>query len=266
MGAEGCGAGVPPALRACEAQSAGGTPALQCSAGETPAPQGFSTLNEKALHASLKQWYARPGDEFEVLVGKSLIDIVRGDLLIEIQTANFSQLRRKLSRLVETHHVRLVYPVAAEKFVVRTDAKGAEIGRRKSPKRGKIEDVFGELVSIPKLISHPNFSVEVLLIREEEIRRHAPGKAWRRRGWLRCERRLLDVVRGRVFNGPGDLAALLPDGIEEPFTTTALARAAKMTLRLAQQMVYCLREMGEIAITGKKGNSLLYVRQERSTI
>ena len=250
MPPEDCGAGVSPA------------DCGDCGAGVSPARPQFSTLNEKPLHASIKQWYARPGDQFEVLVGKSLIDIVRGDLLIEIQTANFSQLRRKLSRLVETHRVQLVYPVAAEKWIMRTDSKGAEMGRRRSPKRGKIEDVFGELVSIPKLIAHPNFSLEVLLIREEEIRRHAPGKAWRRRGWLRCERRLLDVMESRVFRGPGDLAALLPKGLDEPFTTATLAQAAKIPRRLAQQMVYCLREMGEIQITGKKGNSLFYVRQD----
>ncbi|MCX5769683.1 MAG: hypothetical protein NTZ09_05350 [Candidatus Hydrogenedentes bacterium] len=235
-------------------------PPEDCGAGVSPARSQFSTLNEKPLHASLKQWYARPGDEFEVLAGKSLIDIVRGELLIEIQTANFSQLRRKLSRLVETHRVRLVYPVAAEKWVVRTDSNGAETGRRKSPKHGKIENVFGELVSIPKLMAHPNFSLEVLLIREEEIRRHAPGKAWRRRGWLRCERRLLDVVESRVFRGPADLVALLPSDLGEPFTTATLAQAGKIPRRLAQQMVYCLREMDEIQITGKKGNNLLYMR------
>jgi hypothetical protein len=47
---------------------------------------GIGQLNEKALHASLKQWYARPGDRFEVAVGGFVIDIVRAELLIEIQT------------------------------------------------------------------------------------------------------------------------------------------------------------------------------------
>ena len=47
---------------------------------------GIGLLNEKPLHASLKQWYARPGDRFEVAVGGFVIDIVRDDLLIEIQT------------------------------------------------------------------------------------------------------------------------------------------------------------------------------------
>ena len=47
---------------------------------------GVGLLNEKPLHASLKAWYAQPGDRFEVNVDGSVIDIVRGELLVEIQT------------------------------------------------------------------------------------------------------------------------------------------------------------------------------------
>lgn len=231
-----------------------------CASAVSPAANGFSTLNEKALHASIKEWYARPGDRFEVLVGRSLIDIVRGDLLVEVQTANFSQLRRKLKRLVETHEVRLVYPIALQKWIVKTDKKGARIGRRKSPKRGRVEYVFTELVSIPALMPHPNFSLEVLLIHEEETRRHAPGRAWRRRGWIRCERSLLEVIESRVFRSPDDLLRLIPEDLAEPFSTAMLAAALNIPRRLAQQMAYCLREMDALEITGKKGNSLLYTR------
>ena len=69
---------------------------------------GVGVLNEKPLHAALKAWYAQPGDEFEALVDGSVIDIVRGDLLVEIQTRNFSALKRKLEKLVVDHPVRLV--------------------------------------------------------------------------------------------------------------------------------------------------------------
>ena len=57
---------------------------------------GIGLLNEKPLHASLKQWYARPGDRFEVAVDGFVIDIVRDDLLIEIQTRNFAPSSRSL--------------------------------------------------------------------------------------------------------------------------------------------------------------------------
>jgi hypothetical protein len=123
---------------------------------------GIGVLNEKPLHASLKQWYAQPGDQFEVPVGGYVIDIVRDDLLIEIQTGSFSSLKAKLAKLLYSHQVRLIYPIAQEKWIVRpaADDNGRAI-RRKSPKRGRLEDLFWELVSIPHLLSNPNFSLEV---------------------------------------------------------------------------------------------------------
>ena len=81
---------------------------------DTPAmSNGVGLLNEKPLHASLKAWYAQPGDRFEVQVDGSVIDIVRDELLVEIQTRSFSALKRKLEKLVISHPVRLVFPIAA---------------------------------------------------------------------------------------------------------------------------------------------------------
>ena len=227
---------------------------------EQPANQ-ISTFNEKPLHAALKEWYARPGDRFEAQVDGFIIDIVRGDLLIEIQTTSLASLKRKLFTLVDDHQIRLVYPIAREKWIVKLakDDQGAS-SRRKSPKRGKIEDLFGELVSFPNLIAHPNFTLDALLIQEEEVRHYDETRAWRRRGWVTEERRLLKVVDQRRFSTPADLSELLPADLGEPFTTSDLAKAIARPRRLAQRMAYCLREIGEIEAAGKQGNAILYVR------
>jgi hypothetical protein len=219
----------------------------------------ISTFNEKPLHAALKAWYARPGDCFEVQVDGFIIDIVREGLLIEIQTTSLASLKRKLSSLVEEHRVRLVYPIPREKWIVKLAEDGeSAASRRKSPKRGRIEDLFGELVSFPKLLAHPNFTLEVLLIQEEEIRRYDGRKGWRRRGWVIQERRLLQVLDQRRFSAPADLGELLPLDLGEPFTTSDLAGAIARPRRLAQRMAYCLRKMGEIEAVGKQGNAILY--------
>ncbi len=219
----------------------------------------IATMNEKPLHAALKKWYREPADRTEEHGDGLHVDIARGDLLIEIQTRNFSALRRKLTMLLEKHRVRLVYPIAREKWIVRLPEDGDEpLGRRKSPKRGALEDVFDELVSIPKLVPHPNFSLEVLFIQEEEIRRYDPRRAWRRRHWVTEERRLLEVVERSVFEGPADLLALLPDGLPEPFTTADVAEASKHSRHLAQQMAYCLREMDAIEQVGRSRRGYLY--------
>ena len=227
-----------------------------------PANQ-ISTLNEKPLHAALKAWYARTGDRFEVQVDGFIIDIVRDGLLIEVQTTSLASLKRKLSSLVKAHCVRLVYPIPRDKWIVKLAEDGeSAASRRKSPKRGKIEDLFGELVSFPKLLAHPNLTLEVLLIQEEEIRRYDGRKGWRRRGWVTQERRLLKVVDQRRFSAPADLGALLPLDLGEPFTTSDLAGAIARPRRLAQRMAYCLREMSEIEAVGKQGNAILYARSK----
>ncbi|MBN1916775.1 MAG: hypothetical protein JW889_02605 [Verrucomicrobia bacterium] len=258
------------------AKSRGSTNGSHACGSHACGSHAISTLNEGPLHAALKDWYARPGDETEVLVDGFLVDIVRDGLLIEVQTRGFSPLKRKLAKLVASHRVRLVYPIACEKWIVRTGthptkASGRSAGnglrdapasrsRRKSPKRGAVEDLFAELVAFPHLAAHRNFTLEVLLIREEEIRRHDASRAWRRRGWVTCERRLLDVVETRLFKGPAAFAALVSNELDEPFDTAQLAAALGRPRRLAQQAAYCLRGMGVIEPVGKRGNAVLYVR------
>ena len=219
---------------------------------------GIGLLNEKPLHASLKAWYAQPEDQFEVAVDGFVIDIVRDDLLLEIQTGNLASIKSKLKNLARSHQIRLIYPIAQEKLIVKLakdDSSG--ITRRKSPKRGRVEDLFWEMVSFPQLLANPNFSLEVLMIREEEVRRYEGKRKWRRRGWVIEERRLLGVVEQRLYEEPADWRAFLPKDLGT-FTARDLAEAIGIRRRLAQKMVYCLREVRVIKLIGKQGRANLY--------
>ncbi len=207
----------------------------------------------------LKAWYAQPGDVLEVPVDGYIIDIVRGDLLIEIQTRGFSALKDKLAALTRAHPVRLVYPIAQEKWIVRLAEDGkSEISRRRSPKRGCVEQIFDELVSIPHLLAQPNFTLEVVFIHEEEARRYDARRGWRRKGWVTLERRLVKVVGRQEFTSPEVLRTLLPASLVEPFAASDLARLIPGGLRRAQKMVYCLRTMGILTQVGKRGRATLY--------
>lgn len=220
-------------------------------------------LNEKSLHAALKQWYAQPGDRFEEHVDGFVIDIVRGHSMIEIQTSSFSKIRIKLYQLVERHPVRLVYPIAKEKWLLKLPAeKRAPAIRRKSPKKGRVEDLFKELVSFPGLVNQTNFSIEVLLIEEEEIRRYDQKRGWRRKGWVTEERRLLKVIGRQVFESRDAYCAILPDNLPDPFTNRHLEESLDISTRLAGQITYCLREMGCVALAGKKNRYNLYSRMQ----
>jgi len=216
-------------------------------------------LNEKPLHASLKDWYARPGDICEVAVDKYVIDIVRHDLLLEIQTGGFASIKSKLLDLVDAHRVRLIYPIAREKWILKLAKEdGGGYSRRKSPKTGRVEDLFWEMVSFPQLLANDNFSLEVLMIREEEVRRHEEKQNWRRRGWTTHERRLLEVVDRHLFTNPVEWLALLPQTLGESFTTGDLAEILGIRRSLAQKMAYCLRKAGAIEQVGRQGRANNY--------
>ncbi len=125
-----------------------------------------------------------------------------------------------------------------------------------------MEHLFRELVYIPALMSSENFSLEVLLIREEEVRHfdQARAKAWRRKGWVIQERRLLEVVGSRVFHTPAELACLLPAALPEPFTVRQAMTAAGQPDWLVRKMLYCLRALGLVEAAGKRGRAITYKR------
>jgi hypothetical protein len=222
----------------------------------------IGTLNEGQLHAQLKQWYRQPGDLLEQPVDGYVIDIVRGDTLIEIQTGGLAPLRRKLNTLVDDHHVRLVVTVPVTRQIMRLSPTGEVLSSRRSPPRGRPQDVFARLVSLPNLLTHPRFELELLLTHEQEHRRHEPGRALRRHGWVVTSRSLISVERRLLLKTPEDAAALLAP-VPELFDTAELAAAERCSRRLAQQMTYCLRAMGALETQGRRGRAVLYRRPTR---
>ena len=85
----------------------------------------IGVLREGPLHAAVKATLAAPGDRFEVPIDGFVIDLVRADgELVEVQTGGFSALGRKLDALLDAHRFRIVYPVAAERRIVRVVRDG----------------------------------------------------------------------------------------------------------------------------------------------
>jgi hypothetical protein len=195
----------------------------------------------------------------EAEVDGFFIDIARDDELVEVQTASFASVARKLRGLVERHRVVLVHPVAVERRLVRVDADGAVLSRRRSPKRGLPLDLFDQLVAFPELVAHPNFTLEVLLTREEEVRGPIPEGARYRypREWRRLDRRLLEVVETIRIGTPEDMPALLPP-LPETFTSADIRIATGRSRRLCMRAAYCLQKSGAAACVGKSGRLQAY--------
>ena len=224
------------------------------------ASTGLSTYREGSLHAALKALYAGPGDRVEEGVDGYVVDVVREGELVEIQTGSFASAAGKLRRLTLDRRVTLVYPIAAERWLVRVDADGVITDRRRSPKRGLALDVFDELVALPELVASGNFRLEIVLVREEEVRGPVPAGARYRypRQWWRLDRRLLDVIGTVRIDAPADLLGLLPLGLPDSFTSADLALAARRPKRLAMRAAYCLAKSGATRCTGRRGRLQTY--------
>jgi len=223
---------------------------------------------ETDLHAELKEWYGRNGGDKEQVVDGYIIDLVREDELVEIQTRSLGALKRKLASLLDGHVVRVVHPIALERWILRIDKSGNKLSRRKSPRQGNILHLFDELVNLRSPLHHPNLKVEVVFVHEEQVWLDDGQGSWRRKHWSLADRRLLGVAGVRQFSFPDDYLELLPAGLSEPWTTADLAQSLAgavspaSTRRLAGKMAYVLREMGLIQQVGKSGRAYLYAKSK----
>src|SRR5206468_2062343 len=105
--------------------------------------------------------------------------------------------------------------------------------------------IFDELVFLPDALEHPGLAVEVALTREDVVHGPpAPVDGRRRRRRPAAQRRLVELVDRVRFDEPSDLAALLPDRLDEPFTVRELAAALHVTVLRAQRCAYVLRALG----------------------
>lgn len=219
----------------------------------------IGTQNESSLHASLKEYYRQPGDRVEAHVDGYHIDVVQADRLVEIQTSNFASIKKKLASLLENHKVHLVYPIIERRDLVKIAPETGELlSTRKSPKKEDIYDLFSELIRIPRLILHPNLTIEAVLIKEREIRCDDGKGSWRRRGVSIVDRSLAEVVESRLFSAASDYVSLLPSDLPSPFTNKDLASYARIARGKAQKMTYTLKKAGLLTEVGKEGNAILY--------
>lgn len=214
----------------------------------------IGTLKEGSLHRALKAHVSQPGDRYEVPIDGFVVDVVRGDTLIEIQTSGFGAMGRKLDRLLGDFHVHIVHPIPVDTWIERLG-----MPPRKSPKRGRLHDVFSELVHVPTILDHPNLTIEVVLVQVDACKVADPTMRRRRGGWRTVDTRLRTVLEHHGLRTTTDLLALLPDGLPATWTTKDVATVGRLPRRTAQQMAYVLKANELVAEVGRDRAGAHYV-------
>ncbi|MDR1630783.1 MAG: hypothetical protein LBS36_11340 [Oscillospiraceae bacterium] len=222
--------------------------------------EGIGTLGEKTLHAVLKL-YVEPDTAFhEIKVGRYYADIAKGNTIIEIQTRGFDALRSKLAAFLDAgRQVTIVHPIAATKWLCWVDPEtGEATKRRKSPRRGRAQDIFPELYKIKPFLTHENLSFCIVLLDLEEFRLLDGWSRDKKKGSTRYERTPLSLTEELRIAAPSDYEKLLPPGLPSPFSAKDFAKAAGVSPRCAQTAVHILHHVGALARAGKQKNAFLY--------
>lgn len=225
---------------------------------------GIGTLQEKTIHAIMKDYYAPDKDMQEIRVGGYVADIYTGREIIEIQTSNFDKLRNKLDSFLPEHPVILVYPIPQIKYLIWIDEETGECSKpRKSNLKGSVYRAFYELYKIKPYLSNENLRLCFPLLELEEYRLLNGFSKDRKKGARRFDRiprTLLGEVR---LNSVEDYIKLIPTGLLEPFTVQEFGKAVGERKETAAKVLHILHYLHVIERCENRGRAYTYRIAER---
>lgn len=216
---------------------------------------------ETSLHRDLKQHYADGDARFEVPLGDYRIDVISESQLVEIQHGSLAAIRDKIRVLLEDHDVTVVKPIVVRKTLVKQESKGGLVtGRRLSPKRGKLLDLFDEMVYFTRVFPHRRLTLDVVLVDVEEWRYpgHGRRRRWRKNDHQVEDQKLVAVHKVHRLKTAADLWRMIDCSLPPIFHTGHLAESLSVDRWIAQRIAYCLRKIGTVRQVGKQGNARLY--------
>lgn len=222
---------------------------------------GVGTLQEKTIHAVLKNYYEPDCSKQEQKVSGFVADIFTGQEIIEIQTRGFYKLRRKLEAFLPLYPVTIVHPVTHLKWLRWVNEETGEVSKaRKSPKVGSPLAIFPELYRIKMFLPNDNLRFHIVLLDVEEYRLLNGWSKDKKKGSTRNDGIPTDLYDIVTLDTISDFARLLPPELPDEFTSTDLKQMLRCNKALAGVMVHILAHIGVIHKTGKKGNSIVYRR------
>jgi hypothetical protein len=226
---------------------------------------GIGTLSEKTIHAVLKYYFEPDDSKHEVKNGIFVADIFSERGIIEIQTRNFNLLRKKLKTFLELGSVTVAYPIPYIKWLKWIDESTGEVTNlRKSPKKGTPYMALFEFYKIKEFLTHPNLKFSILLINMEEYRLLNGWSKDKKKGSTRFDRIPLELVEEISIQSMKDYDQLIPDTLQEGFTSKDYKKSTGLSLASAQRGLNVLSYVGAVKRIGKNGNSYIYERAQVS--
>lgn len=252
--------------------------------------QGIGTLSEGLLHSAVK-YYFQPNPKLHEIkisgfVSDALVENYElGKTLLEVQTANFRNLRKKLTfylsdginnnefseglndavNLEENtlmRNVTVVYPMPYEKRFVWISPETGEVSKGgKSPKKFVPAAALWELYSIRDFIGKSGFTFIILAVKVEEKRLLCGWSKDKKHGSRRVATIPIELCEELIFRSVEDYAAMLPEGLSEQFTCAEFSKKTKLVPRKANAALKCLIDIGLLE-RQKRGKEFYYFRRK----
>jgi len=222
---------------------------------------GIGALSEKTLHKILKLYVEPDITKHEVKYLGSVADVKNGEGVIEVQTRNYDKLAPKIKKFLAQAPVRVICPLAEEKWLSWIDEKTGEISdKRKSPKKEGIYDALKLLHGIRSVITDPRLTVTVVYMRVDEYKNLNGWDVTGKRGATRLERIPTALLHTEDITSVEYYKELIPDNLGEEFLAKDFCRAIKRTSRYSYYILKLLVAAGALRESGMRGRAVVYQR------
>ncbi len=244
---------------------------------------GIGRLGEKQMHAAIKRFICPDISCHEIKIdgsegciskedsdgadGKSekrktrkfVADVLQGGVIYEIQTGSFGPLKSKIQWILDntSYNVVLIHPIAENKWISTISRDGRIGARKKSPKKGTLGDLAGELYYIADFLDSPRFSLVILMIEGEQYKKNLAPEGKRPR-YKKYELIPISLLRAHIFRGVEDYRVFIPDDLPERFTVKDFSTKSRIYGMDAYSIVKTLTSLGLLEPADKIGRAQAY--------
>lgn len=222
---------------------------------------GIGTYHEKSLHTVLKYFVSSDVADHEIRCGKYICDVLLNDKVFEIQTRNLSLLKPKLTELLQSKRVEVIFPICVKKRIIRTDPYTAEVvSIRNSPKKEKVEDIFLQLCYLKDFLCNDKLSFTVFAYKGNEYRYAEKSiKVGRKRTdkYDIVPYEYVSTVRLYDKQSYMNFLSDIPSG---EFTLKEYCILSGRKEDIARKILYVLTHCGILTVIKKRGKEYVYSR------
>ncbi len=221
--------------------------------------ESIGTKQERTLHQYLKYYFCENPLFHEQKLNGYIVDILKDNHIIEIQTSSFNTMRKKLETLLPNYQITIVYPIIMERTLYNFNDLGELESIRKSPKKEHPLKICKELYKINHLLNNKNLSFIGVILKINEQRIPYINR-YKQKRMTRINQIPYELVEIINLKTAFDFKKLIP--FKEEFIAMDFKKKIKLSPRDTSSSLLALRNLDVIEIVRKDGKKYIYKIKE----